>query len=330
MDVTENLGLYLVSRRRLVIATMSSILSPIDVMGMGLAYIGVSREQQAKMSAHNMVEDFNAHFGSSPLVIASIWYDLCHTSIPEAQLEEKEKTEKGFKRYMIAHFFLWAYPKNANLTKTRFKICRRYLEGNELWYWPTKIGALKATKIVWSQDLDSHNTEIIAISVDGVNYSAWEKKHPTLNKDPAFYDHKHNSCGYKYEIGLRIYEPKIAWIKGPVRGGKGDRDIFREDGLKDKLASTPGKMGIADGGYEMRETQDKGFLCLPNTMDSRELKHFKSRARCRHETLNGRLNNFKILQDKFRHGMKCHGIAFEAVAVIIQYQMDNGAPIFDV
>jgi hypothetical protein len=28
--------------------------------------------------------------------------------------------------------------------------------------------------------------------------------------------------------------------------------------------------------------------------------------------------------------MKCHGIAFEAVAVIIQYQMDNGAPIFNV
>lgn len=89
-------------------------------------------------------------------------------------------------------------------------------------------------------------------------------------------------------------------------------------------------MGIANGGYEMGEEKDMGFLCLPNTMDSRELKRFKSRARCRHESLNGRLNNFKILQDKFRHGMKCHGIAFEAVAVIIQYQMDNGAPIFDV
>jgi hypothetical protein len=46
--------------------------------------------------------------------------------------------------------------------------------------------------------------------------------------------------------------------------------------------------------------------------------------------LNDRLNNFKILQDKFWHGIKCHGIAFEAVAVIIQYQINNGAPIFDV
>jgi hypothetical protein len=282
------------------------------------------------MSDHDKVEDFKAHYGSSPLVIAAIWHDLQDTSIKEAKLEKEEKSVKGFKRFMIAHFFLWTYPKNVNLMKTQFKICKRHLEGKELWHWPRKIGALKGLKIVWSPDLDSHDTEIIAISVDGVNYSAWEKKHLTLNKDPAFYDHKDNSCGYKYEIGLRIYEPEIAWILGPVRCGKGDGSVFQEDGLKDKLASTPGKMGIANGGYEMGEEKDMGFLCLPNTMDSRELKRFKSWAHCRHESLNGRLNNFKILQDKFQHGMKCHGIVFEAVAVIIQYQMDNGAPIFDV
>ena len=85
------------------------------------------------------------------------------------------------------------------------------------------------------------------------------------------------------------------------------------------------KLGVADGGYE-----DATFLCLPNSLDSDDLKKFKSKARCRHESLNGRLHNFKILQDKFRHGMDCHKIAFEAVAVIVQYQMDNGAPLFEV
>ena len=89
-------------------------------------------------------------------------------------------------------------------------------------------------------------------------------------------------------------------------------------------------MGIADGGYEMGKAEDIGFLCVPNSKNSEELKNFKSRVHCRHESLNGRLNNFKILQDTFRHGMKCHGTAFEAVAVIVQCQMNNGAPIFDV
>jgi hypothetical protein len=40
-----------VSRHHLVIATMSSILSSIDVMGLGLTYIGISQEQQA-MTSH--------------------------------------------------------------------------------------------------------------------------------------------------------------------------------------------------------------------------------------------------------------------------------------
>jgi hypothetical protein len=70
-----------------------------------------------------------------------------------------------------------------------------------LWYWAKKIGALKDKKIIWSSELNKHDTAIIALSVDGVNYRSWEKKHPSLNKDPDFYDHKHNSCGFKYEIG---------------------------------------------------------------------------------------------------------------------------------
>lgn len=117
----------------------------------------------------------------------------------------------------------------------------RYLEGKELWYWPKKIRALKAEKIKWHKDLDSHYTAIMAITVDGVNYRAWEKKHPTLNKDPKFYDHKHNSCGFKYEIGISLNKPKIVWLNGPIRCGLGDRDVFcQSDGLKEKLAKTPG------------------------------------------------------------------------------------------
>ena len=76
---------------------MPSILSPIDVMRMGLGYVGIDQEQQAKMSVQDKVDKFKAHFGSPPLVITSMWHDLCHTSIQEAQLEEKEMSEKGFK-----------------------------------------------------------------------------------------------------------------------------------------------------------------------------------------------------------------------------------------
>ena len=125
-----------------------------------------------------------------------------------------------------------------------------------------------------------------------------------------------------------VYQPQIISFHGPHRAGKNDRDVFREK-LKTKMARTAGKMGIADGGYEMSKEDDVGYLCVPNSMDSKELRKFKSRARCRHESLNGRLTFFSILQNTFRHGMEKHKVAFEAVCVILQYQMNNGAPIFD-
>lgn len=101
----------------------------------------------------------------------------------------------------------------------------RYLQGRNLWYWVKKIAALKVQKIVWNSALSRHDTEIIGLTVDGVNFRAWEKKHPTLNKDPAYYDHKHHTCGFKYEIALMIYEAKIVWTKGSIRCGKGDGEV---------------------------------------------------------------------------------------------------------
>ncbi len=103
----------------------------------------------------------------------------------------EDKTEKGFLHYMIGHFFVWTYPKDAHLMKTQFKIGIQYLEDKELWYWSAKIAALQGIKIVWSPDLDAPYTVIMALSIDGINFATWEKKHPTLNKDHDFYDHKH-------------------------------------------------------------------------------------------------------------------------------------------
>jgi hypothetical protein len=66
-----------------------------------------------------------------------------------------------------------------------------------------------------------------------------------------------------------------------------------------------------------------------NSLDDDEVRIFKNRARMRHETFNGRLKHFDILGLPFRHTeMRQHKAAFEAVAVIVQYQMENGYPLF--
>ena len=92
-------------------------------------------------------QDFHTHFGPKPLDLADMWYDLTVTTIPGAALTPEEKSAKGLKRFFIAHYFLWTYPKNANILASRFKICEEYARGHRLWDWVAKIAALHEKKI---------------------------------------------------------------------------------------------------------------------------------------------------------------------------------------
>jgi hypothetical protein len=69
-------------------------------------------------------------------------------------------------------------------------------------------------------------------------------------------------------------------------------------------------------------------LALPNPIDNPVLANFKARARARHESFNGRLKFFESLNKTFCHNSDNHVHIFEAVCVIVQYQMDNGAELF--
>lgn len=300
------------------------LLAPSEVLKKGLHYCGI-RNLKKKSSFSKAANEklFCQHYGSTPLVIADIWYDLTVT-----ELEDNEKSEKGFKMFMAAIHFLWTYPKNSNLLASRFHISERNSRGEPLWKWIKKVQSLKAKKIVWDSSLDDPNTQIFITTVDGTDCRIWEKKHPHLPVDKKFFSQKFNHCGVKYEIGISVYHSKVVWINGPYRAGEHDKTVLRKpDGLKTKVKE--GKLVIADAGY-VSSRADEQFLAVPNAKDPKELKNFKSRARCHHETFNGHIKFFKCLSETFRHGIEKHKIAFEAVCVIVQYQMDNGAEIFAV
>lgn len=67
-----------------------------------------------------------------------------------------------------------------------------------------------------------------------------------------------------------------------------------------------------------------------------EFKEFLARAKNRQETFHWRLKAFNVLGQRFRHGkntehkMSLHKMAVEAVAVIVQYDYENGHQPFDV
>jgi hypothetical protein len=130
---------------------MYQVLSTTDVTQRGLTYMGMSLEKQGRQSFKANFRSFKSHYGASPVVLAEMWHDLCSTTIDDAKLMDKEKGEKGFSSFLMAHHFLWTYPKNAGVLASRFGVCEKKASGRALWYWVGKVAALRAAKIGKSQ-----------------------------------------------------------------------------------------------------------------------------------------------------------------------------------
>jgi hypothetical protein len=145
----------------------------------------------------------------------------------------------------------------------------------------------------------------------------------------GWYSKKFNKAGLAYELGIAIYHNQLVWINGPFPAGQNDKKIFNKpNGLKSKIPA--GKRAIGDEGYV--GNPDK--ITTRNSFDSDAVKKFKRRVKARHETFNGRLQAFGILNHPFRSTgptrLEKHKAAFEACCVIVQYEMDNGHPLFKV
>jgi hypothetical protein len=298
------------------------LLSPTEVMEEGLDIMNV---RLGRKSEEEKALEFHKHYGSSPLDVAEIWFDLCS----HGNLTMKEKNMRGFKRLLLALFWLWAYPKNASLVASRFGVCKDYAGGKHLWKWIDLIAGLKWKKIFWDASLDDPNTEIFTISVDGTDFNLWEVQHPNFPIDQKACSFKFKHCAAKYIIALSVFRSKCVFIAGPFKGGVGDLKMMRDSGLMEKLFAGD-KIAIVDRGFRSTIAQERKHLSYPDNMDEKNLNNFKSRARLRQETYNRRLKNFEALSNTFRHGFNKHGAVLTAVAVIVQYHMDNGSPLYSV
>jgi hypothetical protein len=300
---------------------------------LGLDYMGLFALKHKKMTEAFSKEVFHWHYGSSPLVVAEMWYDLQQGEYPGASLSAKDNSLNGFKMYMTALFFLWAYPRNAGLTSSRFHQCIRNCKGEPLWRWIRKIEALKHKKIKWDHSLGDPKKSAFVATIDDTDCRIWEKRaHHDMNIDKSFYSQKLNHAGLKYELIMHLTKPQCMAIVGPNKCATHDMEVFRQE-TKKKMKSMPGKMLIADSifkaGKKPEHQDEVGMFALPSSADPEELRQFKSRARARHESFNGRLKHFSFLRDGYRGvDMDKHGSAFKAICVIVQYQMDNGSPIF--
>lgn len=101
-----------------------------------------------------------------------------------------------------------------------------------------------------------------------------------------------------------------------------DISIFRV-GLKGKLG--PNEMVVADKGY-----RGDSKCKTPYHYISRTDRRASRKALTRHETVNKRLKQFRVLKQQFRHPLWRHKDCFYACAVITQVSMNRGEKLYKV
>ena len=301
-----------------------------EVLFMGLKIAKLSEGDQQRLGQSTCRSMFSALYGSPPHACAQIWQDLCNTDVENAKIPNGEQNEKGFKIFMMAQYMLWVYPKNRRILQVVFyPVGEKNTYGANLWAWIRRIAAMITEKIKWIDRFNDPDAEIFLVTVDGVDCRTWEKRdHPTMPFDKKLHSHKFKHAALKYEIAVAIYSDHIVWVNGPFRGGKHDLTILREgeeDTNESLLERIPqGKFMVADRGYRTGSEQELRKIAFKRNDDPIELKRFKARATCRHETVNARIKQFNAVAETFRHGKDKHEMAFKAICVIVQYHLDLG------
>lgn len=276
--------------------------NPAAVLHQGLELFGFL---PSKLSPAMQSKRFHEHFLASPAAVAAMWNDLA------------VETNGADLRHLFwtLHFYV-SYPYEKDMRSifgvdpaTARKWIRLFTAGLQALY-PLKV------------HLPEPDDRVYFLTVDGTDFRIGE---PTLF-ERTWFSHKYKKAAVKYEVALSL-DGNIAWVNGPFRGSEHDVAIFRK-GLLDLIPK--GKLVIADLGYQ----GESDVVDTPNAMDDDGVKSFKKNMMARHETVNKRFKDFNILSQVFRHSngdpILNHKPYFMAIAVITQYKIENGEPLFEV
>jgi len=147
----------------------------------------------------------------------------------------------------------------------------------------------------------------VRISVDGTDFRIQEPR--PFNRQ--WYSQKFKGPAVRYEIGVCIRTGWIVWVNGPFACGKWpDLKIFKEAMIHEL---DYGERVVADGGYPTGNQ----FTIVPRHLHGAD-KRFHSIVRARHEIVNRRIKQWRVLGERYRNQLLDHGTFFWAVAVITQ------------
>lgn len=134
-----------------------------------------------------------------------------------------------------------------------------------------------------------------------------------------YYSGKKRKHTIKYEVGVQLQSGKIVWLAGGVPGSVHDFTLYQICGLRQYLL--PGEMILADKGY-IGDTQ---IIHPFKPTISDEEKEFNSAISSIREIVEhtiGRIKNFNFTQQKWRHDLKLHPIAFKVICNVLNIEFE--------
>lgn len=165
----------------------------------------------------------------------------------------------------------------------------------------------------------SDNGSVCKITLDGTDCRIYEP----APFDRKWFSHKFKGPGLRYEIGLCIQTGWIVWVNGPYPCGSHPDLKIARDWIFLELGND--EMVLADGGYN----DGRNHAETPTGLNNADQK-MKKEARARHETVNGRIKNFRILSNVYRNKIENHQTVFMTICVITQISIQAESPLFQV
>lgn len=176
-------------------------------------------------------------------------------------------------------------------------------------------------QIKWSNRHKGDRLNDCLVSVDGTDFQI-----PYAGK--KFHSHKFKfGSGLRYEVAVSILSGDLVWVNGPYEPGIwNDIKIFR-NALLSMLGV--GERVEADDGYL---GEAPAHVKCPKSIGGHDerTEAMQSLVRRRHETVNKRFKQWKILKDVYRGDISNHWRVLRVCAIVTQLAIENGEPLFSV
>ena len=293
-----------------------------SLLSLGLSLVGFDSGRQ-NCREGLLIRRFRAHYGVGPNAVRALIRDL---------RRYHPNTSINLTHLFMAISWLKLYPTEevmAGSWNYTEQICRETVRD-----YVSGIQTLKKFKI----NFDDLDPTVEYLPVDMVHMICHEFR---CTPNSMWWSHKSNGAAVAYELVTDPVKGKIVWINGPeppstpdiefLRGGKArKKNEWKRSALYFHIPNNVKLVG--DSAYAGQP--DK--VTTTNDQHSRATKNFFARIKSLNETVFNRMKNFKILRESFRHGtgtldkLKKHKMAAEAVAVLVEYDIEYEKPLFEV